>query len=56
MVNGAPFTRGWHRPFPSWQTLCPVCGHHAYEVRCPHDASLVTDVGADEVAEAALDL
>ena len=56
MVNGAPLSRTRHRPFPSWQANCPVCGRHASEPRCEHDDSFVTDVRLEEVAEAALDL
>ena len=56
MVNGAPLTRTRHRPFPSWQANCPVCGRHTSEPRCEHDDSFVTDVGVEEVAEAALQL
>jgi ADP-heptose:LPS heptosyltransferase len=56
MVNGAPLTRTRHRPFPSWQSRCPVCGRHTSEPRCEHDDSFVSDVRLEEVAEAALEL
>jgi ADP-heptose:LPS heptosyltransferase len=56
MLNGAPLTRARHRPFPAWQSSCPVCGRQASEPRCEHDPSFVTEVSIDDVAGAALDL
>ena len=56
MVNGAPMTRTRHRPFPAWQSSCPICGRHISEARCEHDPSFVTEVSTDAVAQAAVEL
>jgi hypothetical protein len=33
----------------SVRTRCPVCDEDNLRLRCPHDVSLVADVGIDEV-------
>lgn len=55
-ANSAPVTRARHAAAISWQTRCPSCGADCVRERCRHTDPLVTDVAADEVAEAALEL
>ena len=64
LINGAPLTRGRHRPIASWTIHCPRCGEDctrdAYPSRpgegCDHRDPFVTDVPVAEVLEAAADL
>jgi ADP-heptose:LPS heptosyltransferase len=56
MLNGAPLWRTRHRPLPSWQVNCSVCGRHTSQPRCEHDSSFVTEVAVDQVTEAAMEL
>jgi ADP-heptose:LPS heptosyltransferase len=65
LINGAPITRGHHRPMVSWTIHCPQCGvdctRDLYPARggpqpCDHRPSFVTDVPAVEVRDAALEV
>jgi ADP-heptose:LPS heptosyltransferase len=56
LVNVGPLTRARHRAPTSWRMDCPACGADALGGRCGHDASLVADVGVDEVLAEALDV
>jgi ADP-heptose:LPS heptosyltransferase len=55
-INAAPATRSRHRPAISWILECPVCGVNSALVQCPHEASFITGVTVDEVAEPARSL
>jgi ADP-heptose:LPS heptosyltransferase len=51
------FSAARHAIYLSWQMHCPRCGRHCMnDAPCGHDASFVSDVGADEVLEGALSL
>jgi ADP-heptose:LPS heptosyltransferase len=56
MINSSILTRNHHRPFVSWQLLCPVCGSNHTHGDCPHEVSFVSEVPTEDVTEAALDL
>jgi ADP-heptose:LPS heptosyltransferase len=65
LINGAPVSRGQHRPMVSWTIHCPECGldctRDLYPARggqapCAHQPSFVADVPAVEVRDAALEL
>jgi ADP-heptose:LPS heptosyltransferase len=56
LLNVGPLTRARHRAPTSWRPDCPACGADALSGRCGHDASLVADVGLDEVLAEALDV
>jgi ADP-heptose:LPS heptosyltransferase len=56
LLTTAPLSRTLHRPLPSWQVNCPVCGRHTSQPRCEHDTSFVAEVGVDQVVEAAMEL
>jgi ADP-heptose:LPS heptosyltransferase len=56
LVNVGPLSRARHRAPASWRLDCPVCAADALHGRCGHDASLVADVGVDEVLAEALDV
>jgi ADP-heptose:LPS heptosyltransferase len=53
LVNAAPLTRRLHRPLVSWRMQCPVCGADIMKARCDHEASLVDEIGVEEVLSAA---
>jgi ADP-heptose:LPS heptosyltransferase len=56
MLNGAALWRTRHRPLPSWQVNCSLCGRHTSQPRCEHDSSFVTEVAVEQVTEAAMEL
>jgi ADP-heptose:LPS heptosyltransferase len=56
LVNVGPLRRARHRAPVSWRLDCPACGADALRGRCGHGASLVTDVGVEEVLAEALDV
>jgi ADP-heptose:LPS heptosyltransferase len=65
LINGAPLTRGRHRPLPSWTIHCPLCGvdctRDIYPDRgggsgCDHQVSFVDDIPIAEVVHESLDL
>jgi len=56
LVNFGPLTRARHRPFVSWQLICPMCGADRSQYTCPHHPSFVAGIPAEEVAAAALEL
>jgi ADP-heptose:LPS heptosyltransferase len=56
LVNVGPLSRARHRAPASWRLDCPACGADALGGRCGHDASLVADVGVEEVLTEALDV
>lgn len=56
LINAGPITRMRHRPFVSWQFVCPICGIDHDPVFCDHRASLVADIPVEEVIGAALDV
>ncbi|WP_457964825.1 glycosyltransferase family 9 protein [Arthrobacter sp. D1-29] len=56
VINAGALGRSLHRIHPSWVTTCPVCGIDITQVgwtapRCPHDESVVADIGVREVHE-----
>jgi ADP-heptose:LPS heptosyltransferase len=56
MLTCAPLLRARHRPLPSWQVNCPICGRHTSQPRCEHDSSFVSEVTLDQVVDAAMEL
>jgi ADP-heptose:LPS heptosyltransferase len=56
MINSSILTRGHHRPFVSWQLLCPICGSNHAHADCPHEASFVSEIPIEEVTQATLGL
>jgi ADP-heptose:LPS heptosyltransferase len=56
VINAAPLNRTRHRPIPAFRIHCTVCGAQNTTSRCDHEPSFVDEVGAGEVAAAALDL
>lgn len=56
LVNFGPITRTRHRPFVSWQFICPMCGADRSHFTCPHQPSFVADVPVHDVIAAALEL
>jgi ADP-heptose:LPS heptosyltransferase len=56
MLTCAPLWRARHRPLPSWQVNCPICGRHTSLPRCEHHSSFVSDVAVDQVVDAAMEL
>ncbi|GHO94124.1 LPS biosynthesis-related glycosyltransferase [Reticulibacter mediterranei] len=56
MINSSILTRSRHRPFVSWQLLCPVCGSNHTHADCPHEVSFVSEVPGEDVTAATLDL
>jgi ADP-heptose:LPS heptosyltransferase len=56
VITVGPLSRARHRPAISWQLACTVCGVDVTRTQCPHQASFVAGVPADEVIGQALDL
>jgi hypothetical protein len=56
LVNVGPLRRARHRAPVSWRLDCPACGADALRGHCGHGASLVADVGVEEVLAEALDV
>lgn len=56
LINSGPITRMRHRPFVSWNLLCPICGRDFSRTHCGHRLSAVADIPTEEVTTAALDL
>ena len=56
LVNVGPLRRARHRAPVSWRLDCPACGADALRGDCGHRASLVADVGVEEVLAEALDV
>jgi ADP-heptose:LPS heptosyltransferase len=56
LVDVGPLRRARHRAPVSWRLDCPACGADALRGHCGHGASLVTDVGVEEVLAEALDV
>lgn len=56
LVDVAPLFRGRHRVLVSWASRCAVCGVDYFAAPCGHDASVLADVGVDEVLAPALEL
>ncbi len=56
MINSSILTRNRHRPFVSWQLLCPICGTNHAHGDCPHGVSFVSEISTEEIIEATLDL
>jgi ADP-heptose:LPS heptosyltransferase len=61
VINYGPLSRGRHRIQIGWTTACPTCGADCTQVgwtaeRCPHDDSLITDIGTAAVLSDAFDL
>ncbi len=56
LLNTGPLTAARHRVVVSARSTCPSCGVDQVHARCDHDASIVADVSADQVIDAALDL
>lgn len=48
-LSAGPLTARRSRIAVSYRTCCPVCEQDQRQARCAHDASLVADVGVDEV-------
>ena len=48
-LSAGPLTARRARIAVSYRTRCPVCDEDQRDSRCAHDASLVADVGVDEV-------
>lgn len=53
MLTGGHLLRAHHRPIISWQLYCSVCGIDLTRSRCQHDISYVSDIGVEEVIDAA---
>ncbi|MDQ0635917.1 ADP-heptose:LPS heptosyltransferase [Arthrobacter pascens] len=56
VINAGALGRSLHRVHASWVTTCPTCGIDVTQVgwtapRCPHDDSVVAEVGVREVHE-----
>jgi ADP-heptose:LPS heptosyltransferase len=54
VINAGALGRSLHRIRASWVTSCPVCGIDVTQVgwtapRCPHDESLVAEIGVRDV-------
>jgi ADP-heptose:LPS heptosyltransferase len=56
LINAGPPNRARHRPALSWRPDCPICGATLFDNDCGHRASIVADVGVQEMANLALDL
>ena len=56
LADVAPLARTWHRLAVSWRSACSVCGVGFLEGECGHGATVLADVGTDEVAALAVDL
>ncbi len=61
VINSGPLSRGRHRIQIGWTTACATCGADCTQVgwtaeRCPHDDSLVADIGTAAVLADAFDL
>jgi hypothetical protein len=55
-MDAAPLSAARHRVAVSFLSSCPACDVDQSTGRCPHDPSMVADVGVREVARHALDL
>ena len=61
VINYGPLSRSRHRIQIGWTTTCPTCGADCTQVgwtaeRCPHDDSLIADIGMTAVLGDAFDL
>jgi ADP-heptose:LPS heptosyltransferase len=61
VINSSPLSRGRHRIQIGWTTACATCGADCTQVgwtaeRCPHDDSLIADIGTAAVLADAFDL
>ena len=56
LVDVSPLFRARHRVLVSWASRCMVCGVDYLAAPCGHDASVLGDIGVDDVLAPAVEL